>query len=1332
MDNKKVYSIVIEGVEKSISQVDALSDSLQFLDKKIKEMESRTVNVQSTTSNGGSSRVSELKTEDQLMKQIQKTEQEIANTRREDYQRLLAEKDILKEAKDIQEQRAASERLTSANYANTMKGMKQELADIKSVMQTTDLGSEEFDKLTKRAGELTQKLKDIEAAYGQFGRNVGNYASAAEGFQKFTIQVGDSAREFSTAREALKQLKQEMQTLTVKQDLGLISEEEAKRLESLIPTVKRLESTIQDAGKPMDDLMDSMQSLVAIAQAGKGLSALFGFDNDKIEESIQKLVALQNVMQSLQKLQKQMIAGDGLFGALKKANTAIDAMTKKLLGATKAAKGLSAAMKTIGVGAVVAVIFLLMDAFDDLEEKEKKAEEEAEKLKAQIDEQRQTFVNATAQYLNTASRISHLRDEYTKTNDQLKKTTIIKEATSEFKKLGMAIKDSSDAERILVEQGVAVSQLLRTQGQLAALTALRMEAFKKSLTMLLENGYDVVGATFLASSNERVQEFDKAIDKTNENLAELTKNLKINSDANDKNNSSLLKAEETYEDLRLRLMDNSLIKKLNQLDKEKTNTLAKVKGTQKEILQIERMYNDLRLKEIQNYVKQVEKQYDTLKESVVSTENQIKKSIVNASIAETENKNNYESTARAIQSSILSVDEYNEKIKGLVQTYGSLEKVQERLDFVINFDEALTDQPKLWEVLEDWLSEQSYEYQKNMNDLWNSLEGTLEERKKEFYKILFDDVEEKYKKEIQLFRTYGVNFLKIEGQSLSESVTERLERETLYYQNSLEKRVKYQEEIFAKEKELAEDELQEAQKAALDEYKSVKKNYEEQITKLQEVIENIGALGANATKEQLKEYFDAKQKLEQIEKDYKNTQLKAQENYASKVEQNAKEYNNKIKEIELKRNSEIAAINASYYQEQLQNYRDFQTKFNEEIQKQPTYDKLGFGVINIAKTKKSYKELQEAVKVALVNIDKEITELNRRFDSGLITPEVYNQTLRELNDMETSFKNTAKDVAESIKNIGVEFWSSINDWIQQIGQATTSILSSLSEIASNEYDWLISEQEKYINEYEELLNKQEQITQDHADKVNSIEDELSTARGDRRQQLVDALNAEMAAQRASLAHEKMIEKEKEKAEEKKKKLEHEQAVKKKEMDLWQARINAAMAVSMAAVNNWPIPAIPMMAMAAAVGAAQIAAVRSQNVPEYAEGGIIQGRSHAEGGVPVLGGRASVEGGEFITNKQTTASNVELLEFINTKKKRVNLEDMIEFYGGSVKKTIRTARTKFEDGGIIPTLRTDISINDRLLTAFEDYSNRNVVVSVVDINDRQAAVKNVQVLSGLEG
>ena len=225
----------------------------------------------------------------------------------------------------------------------------------------------------------------------------------------------------------------------------------------------------------------------------------------------------------------------------------------------------------------------------------------------------------------------------------------------------------------------------------------------------------------------------------------------------------------------------------------------------------------------------------------------------------------------------------------------------------------------------------------------------------------------------------------------------------------------------------------------------------------------------------------------------------------------------------------------------------------------------------------------------------------------------------------------------------------------------------------------------------------------------------------------------MAAQRASLEQQKKIEREKEKADDKKKKLEYAQAVAKKKMQLAQAAINMAMSISMAAVNHWPIPAIPMMALAAATGAAQIAAIKSQNIPSYGSGGVIQGKSHKEGGVPVLGGRAEVEGGEYITNKVTTSKNVDLLDYINSKKKRINLDDLIEFYGVSspVKKNIQTVRTKFADGGVVPTLRNDINLSDRMLTAFEDYSNRPVQVAVVDIIDRTQAVNDVRVMAGLD-
>ena len=148
-DNKKIYSIQINGIDQSIKQVDALSDALQFLDKKIKELESRSVSITSSNNGGGGNRTAELNTEDKLLKQIQSTEQQIRDARSEDYASLLAQKDILKDITDEAKQRAAAERLSVGNYGNRINGLKRELADIKTVRQATDIGSEKFDALNK-------------------------------------------------------------------------------------------------------------------------------------------------------------------------------------------------------------------------------------------------------------------------------------------------------------------------------------------------------------------------------------------------------------------------------------------------------------------------------------------------------------------------------------------------------------------------------------------------------------------------------------------------------------------------------------------------------------------------------------------------------------------------------------------------------------------------------------------------------------------------------------------------------------------------------------------------------------------------------------------------------------------------------------------------------------------------------------------------------------------------------------------------------------------------------------------------------------------------------
>ena len=280
--------------------------------------------------------------------------------------------------------------------------------------------------------------------------------------------------------------------------------------------------------------------------------------------------------------------------------------------------------------------------------------------------------------------------------------------------------------------------------------------------------------------------------------------------------------------------------------------------------------------------------------------------------------------------------------------------------------------------------------------------------------------------------------------------------------------------------------------------------------------------------------------------------------------------------------------------------------------------------------------------------------------------------------------------------------------------------------------------DKWNEKLDKALDEQQEIVEEHKNNIDSIEDELATARGDRRQHLIDQLNAEIAAQRAAQKEEQRIKKEQEQAKKKEEALEKKRRQEEYERNVMQAFISWHLSIANGLATQPFMPlGIAMGALATVLGAAQYALVKSQK--PYAkggqlDGGVAQGKRHRDGGIPVLGGRASIEGGEFITNRQTTANNVDLLEFVNSKHRKLNIDDFIDFYSsGKAKKNIisMSPRTKFADGGQIPTLDNTYSFDDRLLESFEKYSNRPVQVSVVDINNKQDDVKRVQALAGLE-
>lgn len=1583
MANVRTYQIQINGVQESITAVESLNNQLNVLEEKIKQLEALNSRLSSIADNIGASTTtntnttsrstSDLDAEEKLRNQIVNLEDKIIAARNDEYQILLKQKQELKEIVTEQKAQTAEARLGEKAYANTMQGLKQELADIKAVMQTTDLGDEKFKDLVGRAGQLTEKLKEIEKQYGQFGRNVGNYASAAEGFGKFTVKVGNTVREFNSAKDAARQLKQELLSLG----------DSSEGVDDLKKAINAVDSAIKDAtvsSKAMDEALDMAQSFLSMAQAGQGLAALFGLEGTGVEETIKNLVALQSALNGIETISKQMNASEGLGKYFSSANDAIDDFAKKLFGvkdavenvaeaekeeaaattqvatasknattaevaqttataalstgmkaARVAAKALSLSLKAIGIGFVLEGITIALEglkslgtaivgAFKTAERQVKAVDEsvnaldrstsqmmgmlneafsqgvisksemltEQYKLQAMYVEQlvaamrqRQLIENGykgvnfgnlasggtklvESDFVSRLTRstlyvrsedVKGLREEWQKLQDaiengedyftrygnsigdywkslfstvqdaedmqsQIGETLLndligrIQKAENEYSKafedMRKGVDGASDRVKAAEETIKSLEKEMNSDKIVNSIIAnldryIPDENVRKACMNII-NSINAVKSAMNADANDVKKFFEeleirilpeneqalKRLEKqykkdletygrTEEEKSQITavfekekadlikKQNKKTSDASKKHNQDILNAERELNRLRIENMKEGLNKTLSQIEEERRQKLAKVRADGIMVAELEEEIN-------KTYDKKIENAKKSHADKVKEIYTQMWNSIYQITLS------NYRKQAELTEKQADLMEKNLEKDKNKlmnqgISSYGIQGKKQlspstrESLGIVSqNNVETINDYKRLIDIMREFsLAENALKIatiksrdeiskaEENLKKVFEETSKKLEELEKE-RDFMFEDEYESRKYEIE--KTIDQEKLKVD--KLKETLQQEYKLTEDTYKAKLQLYNDYNAELEKKydteEKQL---EAKEAFKALIEE--NYTKDLSAMFNQRMSAVEAYWAKRIAKEKTNAEAIYQVNKELE--EKEYqarRREEIARAEALEKQAEENLKnglmteeergkaveriwqdnadalvlldeEHNQKLVELENEKNDKLKRVNGEYYQDALQEFRDFQTALSDLEAKQPVMN--AWGITNLKETNKNNKELLKAYEDMARQLNMKRQQITKEFQEELIDENVFKQAIRELDLFSADLGTKMDDVKEKLSFGGQ--WEAlaegINNWIQQIGQAATSILSSISEITSNHYDEQIDQQEKYIEKYSSLLDKQRDKTQEYADAVKDIENELSNARGDRRQQLIDALNAEMAAQRASLAQEKKIEKEKEKAEHKKADLEYGQAVAKKKMDLAQAAINAAMAVSMAAVNKWPIPAIPMMALAASVGAAQIAAVASQYIPkpQYAQGGVIVGKSHREGGVPVLGGRAEVEGGEFITNKVTTSKNVELLEYINAKKKKLDISDLLEFYkSDKPSKGVASIKTKFADGGFIPQLRTDISFNDRLITAFEDYASKPTVVAVTDIINQSERLKEVQVISGL--
>ena len=1417
------FQIVINGLKESISAVESLNAQLDGIEKRLDAISKMSINVNTSKSSRGGGEG--LEAEEKLQRQIINAEDKIIAARTDEYQILLQQKAEFKEINEIQKANVANARLSDNAYAESMQGIKQKLADIKAVMQTMDLGDDKFVEMAKQANDLNNQLKAIEQSYGQFGRNVGNYAGGvAEGLGRVTIKVGETEREFKSASAATRTLKNELNGLAIEGKRGTKEWEEVKH------ALTETQTAIQGTSVGMQRLMDTMQSFVAIASVSKGLGALFGIDDSEIQKSIQQLMALQTALNGLQTLNKQITNQKGIGYWLAQSNKMVDTFAASLLKvdknaiqASRGVKVLSTSLKLLGGVGIAAAIIAITVAFDKLKKS-------VENMRDTINKHMDGFEAGAQAYAKAKVEL----DGYIRKIDQFNGTAkeenkLLDEINKKYNTHYKSLKDAKDAKTGLVAIAPAYLESVRAEAEMMAYASAQANLYAKNLVLIekqkrltdfLDRNGGLLGGPAVAQAAEdwrknndeieangkAIEELGKKTEEAGKKAEEAQKKLKglgvYKSGETTKTAKEVAKAEDYITKARIDAMKQGLTKTLAQLQLERNRRIEEAKKTghmvAEQIELINRTYDrkelEARVKhhtDLLNEEKRYAKELASLQADTWQRELDSSQMMYERELQEKINKVT-EVVGEGSKSDRINALTYSyETLIGhtdsLVKKYAELRQAVYEADTVMKMfaeDSSTLDingkTIDVWEKqLEDAKKKLDDFYKENpafkqledasiIPDIKAAIDVRLQIRR-DYYKQLEKYSDEYYKKE----KTRIAEEIATETQELIDAENERHEALAKMFDNDNNilntKNGNVPLKAFTKQfKELMGQDILKGQSESdigwyfqtyREEFNKWIDEMPKKLKKGEIAIEDyIEYTGSTLYQSYIKTKNDFDNFMEQYNKTYKtatggqkeklDAQMKewtdkmnmAFVKYFKQIESEYEEHENRMKVIQKQGNEQLAKANRESLESQQKNtiayYSNMATEYERAMSsirnKMGNRETNDWGIINYTKERQNLKTLQEANTNVMNKIAKDKEELVQKLKDNKITFEDFDAAMDRLNTMGVQAMDMGEQLTQEMKELPGEWWRGIDQWLQQIGQAVSSIIQSLAEVNDAALQNEIDAIDKQTELLQEALDKQKEITQKHADDVNDIEDELASARGDRRQFLIDQLNAEMQAQRESLAQEKRMEKEKEALDKKRDDLEFQQKMNQWNASKLTAMINAALAISAAAVNAYPIPAVPMMALAASVGAAQVAAVMAAKPKRYASGGLLEGPDHKHGGIPVGNTGLEVEGHEYVIRKESSIPNLDLLSYINRKKRKLSLDDFIDFYSkNNIKGSIERVRPKYANGGQLPTLRNDIDINNRLITAIDDFANKPTYVEVVDIINKADNVRQVRALSGLK-
>lgn len=412
-----------------------------------------------------------------------------------------------------------------------------------------DRNSEFGKELLTNITNSTEKLKTLEGETGRFQRNVGDYANKLSGsfgvlkdrLDQIKKQLQDNAKISATPAtsiknttvsnvtnnnvsnilanaEATKKLEKEQRLLeavigknadgfnnlgqaikaqtTALQlmiDQGLKGTDTYNKLFDATAVLKDEFQDLKDELKfssdsqsGVDKFANSLKQLAAIYQVVEGSAALFGVENEELQRSTQRLVAVQNIANGIYQLQEEIKRKGSIVNTLynlvmygqttattqatvatgeniiategQAAATAV--ATTATTGLTIATRVLRAALIATGIGALIVLVGLLVEGISNWSNSDKIAIENQKALSAALNEEIGTLKELVEirRFAND-QQIAALERE-----NELTKTKGVNAATALALDLNLARQKADIAKKEFENYGITEKEVLRING----------------------------------------------------------------------------------------------------------------------------------------------------------------------------------------------------------------------------------------------------------------------------------------------------------------------------------------------------------------------------------------------------------------------------------------------------------------------------------------------------------------------------------------------------------------------------------------------------------------------------------------------------------------------------------------------------------------------------------------------------------------------------------------------------------------------------------------------------------------------------------------------------